>query len=76
MASALAGGRSRIIAIVFPSQPRTIVGSDLEYVLAAWHRSMRANASSPAIASANETRTGGLAQPGVSVRLVQPGTRD
>ncbi|WP_327590335.1 LacI family transcriptional regulator [Nonomuraea sp. NBC_00507] len=35
MASALAGGRSRIIAIVFPSQPRTIVGSDLEYVLAA-----------------------------------------
>ncbi|TMR95343.1 LacI family DNA-binding transcriptional regulator [Nonomuraea basaltis] len=35
MASALAGGQSRIIAIVFPSQPRTIVGSDLEYVLAA-----------------------------------------
>jgi DNA-binding LacI/PurR family transcriptional regulator len=35
MASALAGGRSRIIAIVFPSQPRAIVGCDLEYVLAA-----------------------------------------
>ncbi|WP_188193188.1 LacI family DNA-binding transcriptional regulator [Nonomuraea sp. SYSU D8015] len=41
MASALAGGRSRIIAIVFPSQPRTIVGSDLEYVLAATEAARR-----------------------------------
>lgn len=35
LASGLAGRRSRIIALLFPSQPRHIAGTDLEYVVAA-----------------------------------------
>jgi DNA-binding LacI/PurR family transcriptional regulator len=35
LASGLAGRRSRIIALLFPSGPRVIAGTDMEYVIAA-----------------------------------------
>jgi DNA-binding LacI/PurR family transcriptional regulator len=35
LASGLAGRRSKILALLFPSLPRTIGGSDMEYVVAA-----------------------------------------